>query len=105
MSDEPHTEAIVEPWENAADGEAAEGDEASASSPDSELAAAEAKRDEYLADLQRLAADFDNYRKRALRDNTHSPPAPLSGSWRNSYPYSTISSELWTRPSITRSPR
>ena len=68
MSDEPHTEAIVEPWENAADGEAAEGDEASASSPESELAAAEAKRDEYLADLQRLAADFDNYRKRALRD-------------------------------------
>ncbi len=30
--------------------------------------AAEAKRDEYLADLQRLAADFDNYRKRVLRD-------------------------------------
>ena len=33
-----------------------------------QLAEAEAKRDEYLADLQRLAADFDNYRKRALRD-------------------------------------
>lgn len=32
------------------------------------LAAAEAKRDEYLADLQRLAADFDNYRKRAVRE-------------------------------------
>lgn len=32
------------------------------------LAAAEAKRDEYLADLQRLAADFDNYRKRVARD-------------------------------------
>src|SRR5256885_6199884 len=31
-------------------------------------AEAEAKRDEYLADLQRLAADFDNYRKRAARD-------------------------------------
>ena len=29
---------------------------------------AEAKRDEYLADLQRLAADFDNYRKRVLRE-------------------------------------
>jgi molecular chaperone GrpE len=28
----------------------------------------EAKRDEYLADLQRVAADFDNYRKRAARD-------------------------------------
>ena len=29
---------------------------------------AEAKRDEYLADLQRVAADFDNYRKRVLRE-------------------------------------
>jgi molecular chaperone GrpE len=32
------------------------------------LEEAEAKRDEYLDDLQRLAADFDNYRKRAARD-------------------------------------
>jgi molecular chaperone GrpE len=32
------------------------------------LAEAEAKRDEYLGDLQRLAADFDNYRKRAARE-------------------------------------
>jgi molecular chaperone GrpE len=32
------------------------------------LAEAETKRDEYLGDLQRLAADFDNYRKRARRD-------------------------------------
>lgn len=31
---------------------------------------AEAKRDEYLADLQRIAADFDNYRKRVLRDQS-----------------------------------
>jgi molecular chaperone GrpE len=29
---------------------------------------AEAKRDEYLADLQRLQADFENYRKRVLRE-------------------------------------
>ena len=29
---------------------------------------AELKRDEYLADLQRLAADFDNFRKRVARD-------------------------------------
>ncbi|MFN8221781.1 MAG: nucleotide exchange factor GrpE [Gaiellales bacterium] len=29
---------------------------------------AEAKRDEYLNDLRRLAADFDNFRKRAARD-------------------------------------
>lgn len=32
------------------------------------LAEAEGKRDEYLNDLQRLAADFDNYRKRVVRD-------------------------------------
>ena len=37
-------------------------------SVESQLAEAEAKRDEYLADLQRLAADFDNYRKRVARD-------------------------------------
>ena len=33
------------------------------------------KRDEYLADLQRLAADFDNYRKRALAISRPSPRA------------------------------
>jgi molecular chaperone GrpE len=32
------------------------------------LAEAEAERDQRLADLQRVAADFDNYRKRAARD-------------------------------------
>jgi molecular chaperone GrpE len=32
------------------------------------LEEAEAKREEYLDDLQRLAADFDNFRKRAQRD-------------------------------------
>ena len=32
------------------------------------LAEAEARRDEYLDHLQRLKAEFDNYRKRALRD-------------------------------------
>jgi molecular chaperone GrpE len=35
---------------------------------DERLAAAEAKAEEHLADLQRLAAEFDNYRKRAARD-------------------------------------
>jgi len=33
-----------------------------------QLAEVEQKRDEYLADLQRLAAEFENYRKRAARD-------------------------------------
>jgi len=33
-----------------------------------QLAALEAERDEYLSDLKRVAADFENYRKRAARD-------------------------------------
>jgi molecular chaperone GrpE len=39
---------------------------ASAATPD--MAAVVAERDEYLALAQRLQADFDNYRKRAARD-------------------------------------
>ena len=35
---------------------------------DDRVAAAEARADEHLKDLQRLAAEFDNYRKRVLRD-------------------------------------
>jgi molecular chaperone GrpE len=38
------------------------------SSLEARLAEAEAKRDEYLDLLQRTKADFENYRKRALRD-------------------------------------
>lgn len=40
----------------------------SPTSAEDRLAEAEAKRDEYLALAQRVQADFDNYRKRALRD-------------------------------------
>jgi molecular chaperone GrpE len=49
-------------------------DDPSQGAPDSRndvagrLAEAEARRDEYLADLQRLAAEYENYRKRAIRD-------------------------------------
>ena len=35
---------------------------------DDALARLTTERDEYLADLQRLAAEFENYRKRAARD-------------------------------------
>src|SRR5438105_2105966 len=35
-----------------------------------ELARVAAERDEYLAHLQRTQAEFDNYRKRMLRDQT-----------------------------------
>ena len=70
MSDEIHIE-IQEPWDEAeassedADPEADAAEEAApALDP---LAEAEAKCDEYLAGWQRTQADFDNYRKRALR--------------------------------------
>ena len=49
------------PVEEAAEG--APGDELQA-----RLLAAESERDEHLDHLRRLAADFDNYRKRAARD-------------------------------------
>ena len=68
MSDEFSIDAIDERALEAENDDAGAGEEVEASSPASALAAAEAQRDEYLADLQRLAADFDNYRKRALRD-------------------------------------
>jgi molecular chaperone GrpE len=42
--------------------------EAAVPSLEERLAAAEAARDEHLDRLQRLAADFENYRKRAARD-------------------------------------
>src|SRR2546422_11717618 len=35
-----------------------------------EVAALRAERDEYLDHVRRLQADFDNYRKRMLRDQT-----------------------------------
>lgn len=38
--------------------------------PNDELARVTAERDEYLAHLQRTQAEFDNYRKRMLRDQT-----------------------------------
>ncbi len=41
---------------------------ASAQESDDALARTTAERDEYLADLQRVAAEFENYRKRAVRD-------------------------------------
>jgi molecular chaperone GrpE len=57
-------------------GEVAEGELLDATEPvaggdaGSELLQAIAERDEYLAHLQRTQAEFDNYRKRQLRDQT-----------------------------------
>jgi molecular chaperone GrpE len=42
--------------------------EPEAPTPDDRLASVTAERDEYLALAQRVQADFENYRKRALRD-------------------------------------
>lgn len=53
---EPADDAVADDGAPAADGLA------------ERLAVAEAARDEYLGDLQRVAADFDNYRKRVVRD-------------------------------------
>jgi molecular chaperone GrpE len=65
MTDERHLtdEPVDEPVEDAEHVEA-EGE------PDleSRLAAAEAQAEQHLDHLQRLAAEFDNYRKRAARD-------------------------------------
>jgi molecular chaperone GrpE len=68
VSDELSSDGPVAPEDGPTDGETDSGQEAEATLPEPEFAAVEAQRDEYLADLQRLAADFDNYRKRALRD-------------------------------------
>ncbi len=46
-------------------------DPADLPTPEDRLAKAEAERDEYLDLLQRAKADFENYRKRAARDQEH----------------------------------
>jgi molecular chaperone GrpE len=46
----------------------AETAEAVSAADEDALRQAEAQRDEYLRDLQRLAADFDNFRKRTARE-------------------------------------
>ena len=72
MSDETHVDVVTdEPVAPPAAGLC--GSEPQGPPPDGDplelrLAESEAQRDEYLDALQRLAAEFDNYRKRALRD-------------------------------------
>ena len=62
MSEEARTEEQLQEES----GEAAEEEEEAAL--EERLAAAEARAQEHLADLQRVAADFDNYKKRAVRE-------------------------------------
>ena len=61
-ADESHVQAPVEP-----SGSEPLGSEA-ADDLVARLAQVETERDEYLADLQRIAAEYENYRKRAARD-------------------------------------
>ena len=51
-------------------GEAAAADEAEEDAIAADLARARAEAESYLDDLRRLQADFDNYRKRTLREQT-----------------------------------
>ena len=53
-----------------AEGELLDDDSKIVIETDDELARVTAERDEYLAHLQRTQAEFDNYRKRMLRDQT-----------------------------------
>jgi len=43
-------------------------EQAATGEPEERIAALEAERDEYLDQLRRVAAEFDNYRKRVARD-------------------------------------
>ncbi|HEX6382558.1 MAG TPA: nucleotide exchange factor GrpE [Acidimicrobiia bacterium] len=70
-------EEIAHTAMDAGEGEVAEGelldesvDEIVIDSGGDEIARLTAERDEYLAHLQRTQAEFDNYRKRQLRDQT-----------------------------------
>jgi len=60
MADRPETQEAVE--------EAASSENGALEELERRLAEVEAERDQRLADLQRVAADFDNYRKRSARD-------------------------------------
>ena len=63
MTDQP-----LEPLERNGGEAAAEATSPPDSTEEDALAKLEAERDEYLALAQRVQADYDNYRKRALRD-------------------------------------
>src|SRR5437764_5129185 len=71
---QPPVEEFVDPAEDVAEGELLDEDgneiviEPAAAG--GELERITAERDEYLAHLQRTQAEFDNYRKRMLRDQT-----------------------------------
>ena len=58
------------PERSSASGSDEPGPEETSAGTTDELAEAKAKADEYLQHLQRLQAEFDNYRKRVIREQT-----------------------------------
>lgn len=66
--DEPAPEAVESP--ESAEAEAEPGPEAAAASGSDEPVSVEAERDAYLADLQRVTAEFANFRRQTIRRNT-----------------------------------
>jgi len=79
--DEDHDQAVTDRADEAAEDEAAEAeaepadtataaDAGAASAVAADLNAARAEAESHLDDLRRLQADFDNYRKRTLREQT-----------------------------------
>lgn len=71
VDDPAHEEATAEPASDAGAGTAEEmtaDDAASEGTVEERLAAVEAERDEYLDHLRRAQAEFQNYRKRTMRE-------------------------------------
>ena len=69
--DRPLHEEPAEPTEGEGAGEGPPAPSADASADDDRVTALEAERDEYLRDLKRVAADFENFRKRTAREQAN----------------------------------
>ena len=69
--DRPLHEEPAEPTEGEGAGEGPPAPSADASAADDRVTALEAERDEYLRDLKRVAADFENFRKRTAREQAN----------------------------------
>ncbi|MFL6294476.1 MAG: nucleotide exchange factor GrpE [Actinomycetes bacterium] len=68
--DEDHDQAVTDRADEAAEDEAAGAEAEPADTATADLNAARAEAESHLDDLRRLQADFDNYRKRTLREQT-----------------------------------
>jgi len=70
MSDQEANDGLPPEEEPVVEGELLDPEPPEAEATASEIDQLRAERDEYLAHLQRTQAEFDNYRKRMLRDQT-----------------------------------